>query len=194
MTVPSIKGIQSIVEDLERLLHTAQLRQEELEAQLTPDDLTLLDSKIGPATWVPIDTYRRMVDVLISIEAQGDTEGYLFQRGWRAAERLHQSGLYSQFDAKLERWGMRVGKLIVTLGPAMYNFTEWKFELEPGTPVRAFRITVSNAAQFPDCARFTAHGFIAYLAHSATGLTVQVASERTTDGRIIFAGSTEDQG
>jgi hypothetical protein len=192
MTVPSIKGtgFQSAVDDIQRLLDARQLTREELEAQLTPDDLIILDSKIGPTTWVPIDTYRRIVDLLISIEAHGDPEGYLFQRGWRAAERLHKGGLYSQFDATAVKWGMRVGKLIVTLGPVMYNFTEWEFELEPGQPIRAFRVIVRNADQFPECARFTAQGFIEYVARSATGMTIRVTSERMPGGRIVFAGSS----
>jgi hypothetical protein len=131
MTVPSIKGtgFQSAVDDIRRLLDSRQLTREELEAQLTPDDLLILESKIGPFTWVPVDTYARVVDVLIAIEAEGDPEGYLFERGWRAAERLHKAGLYSQFEASLEKWGLRVGKLIVTLGPELWNFTEWEFEL-----------------------------------------------------------------
>lgn len=189
MTVPSIKGtgFQSVIDDIQRLLDTRQLTREELEAQLTPDDLIILESKIGPASWVPIDTYRRVVDILISVEAHGDPEGYLFQRGWRAAERLHKAGVYSQFDATVEKWGMRVGKLIVTLGPVMYNFTEWAFELE--TAARAFRVVVRAGVEFPECARFTALGFIEYLARSATGLTLRVTSERLPDGRIIFTGN-----
>ena len=193
MTVPSVKGIQPIVDDLRRLLETGELTREELGARLTPKDLAILESKIGPATWVPIDTYRRALDVLISIEAQGDTEGYLFRRGWRVARSLHKVGLYCQFDAKSEKWGMNVGKLIVTLGPALFNFTEWKFELEPGTPPRAFKIIVSDADQFPDCLRFTAHGFIAYLAQSAASLTLRVTSERLPDGRILFAAKADGE-
>ena len=192
MTVPSIKGtgFQSAIDDIQRLLDTRQLTREDLEAQLTPDDLIILESKIGPTTWVPIDTYRRVVDILIAVEAQGDPEGYLFQRGWRAAERLHKAGLYSQFDATAEKWGMRVGKLIVTLGPVLWNFTEWTFELEPGLPVRGFRLIVRDAAVLPECARFTSHGFIEYLARSAAGLTLRVTSERRPGGVIIFTAST----
>ena len=193
MTVPSVKGIQPIVADIRRLLDTGQLTREQLEAQLTPDDLAILESKIGPATWVPIDTYRRALDVLVSIEAHGDPEGYLFRRGWRVARRLHEVGLYCQFDATVGKWGMRVGQLIATLGPALFNFTEWKFELDPGIPARAFKVIVSDAAQFPDCVRFTAQGFIAYLAHSAAGLELRVTSQRMPDGRIIFAANADDQ-
>lgn len=191
MTVPAINGtgFQSVAEDIQRLLDTRQLTQEELEAQLDPDDLIILESKVGPTAWVPVDTYRRVVDLLVAIEAHGDPEGYLFQRGWRAAERLHKAGLYSQFDATAEKWGMRVGKLLVTLGPALWNFTQWTFELGPGLPVRGFRLVVREAGPLPECARFTCHGFIEYLARSAAGLTLRVTSERLPGGLIIFTAS-----
>jgi hypothetical protein len=191
MTVPSIKGtgFQSAVDDIQRLLDAGQLTREELEAQLAPEDLQILESKIGPLSWIPVETYRRVVDVLIAIEAQGDPEGYLFQRGWRAAERLHKAGLYSQFEASLEKWGLRVGKLIVTLGTELWNFTEWKFEVIPGLPLRGFRLIVSDAAALPECARFTSHGFIEYLARMATGLTLRVTSERAPGGRILFTAT-----
>lgn len=189
--VPSIKGsgFQSALEDLQRLLDTRKLTREEMEDQLAPDDLIILESKIGPATWVPMDTYRRVLDLLVLIEAHGDVEGYLFQRGWRAAERLHKAGLYSQFDATAEKWGTRVGKLVVTLGPVMYNFTEWRFDVDAEAPLGKFRITVSNAAEFPDCARFTAQGFIEYIARSATSRTVRVTSERLSDGSIVYSAN-----
>ncbi|HYB12149.1 MAG TPA: hypothetical protein VEG67_01685 [Myxococcota bacterium] len=190
MTVPSVIGLgfQSAVDDLQRLLDTRQLTREELEEQLTPDDLIIVESKIVPTSWIPVDTYRRVVDILVSIEAQGDPEGYLFQRGWRAAERLHKAGLYSQFDASAEKWGLRVGKLIVTLGHDLWNFTKWEFELL-GLPVWGFRVIVSEAEHLPEVARFTTHGFMEYLARSATGLTLRVTSERFPGGRIVFTGN-----
>jgi len=193
MTIPSVKGVQPLVDDIRRLLDTGQLTRRKLEEQLTAEDLLILESKVGPTTWVPVDTYRRALDLLISIEAQGDPEGYLFRRGWSIAEHLHQAGLYCQFDATREKWGTRVGNLMVTLAPVMFNFTRWRFELDPGLPIHAFKVIVSDAAQLPDCARFTAQGFIAYLAHSAAGLSVHVTSQRTPDGRIIFSAKADDE-
>jgi len=193
MTVPSVKGIQPIVDDLQRLLGTGQLTRKQLEAQLTAADLAILESKVGPATWVPMDTYRRALDLLISIEAQGDPEGYLFRRGWSVAERLRKVGLYCQFDATTEKWGMRVGKLMVTLAPVLFNFTQWKFELDPRIPPRGFRVIVSDAVHFPDNARFLAQGFIAYLAHSAARLMLRVTSQRITNGCIIFHATADDE-
>jgi hypothetical protein len=193
--VPAVRGslFQFVLDHVQRLLDAGQLTRKELAAQLTPDDLDILSTKIGPATWVPIDTYRRTFDLLVSIEAPGDPEGYLFERGWRAAEGLHKTGLYSQFEASTEKWGMRVGKLIVTLGPVIYNFTEWSFEFDPGPPT-GFRVTVRNAAELPECGRFAAAGFIEYLARSATGLTLRITSERLPGGNIIFTGAPSGGG
>src|SRR5215469_12238463 len=132
--VPSVRGslFQFVLEHIQQLLDTGRLTRKQLEAELTLEDLDILSARIGPATWVPIDTYRRTFDLLVSVEAPGNSEAYLFERGWSAAERLHKAGLYSQFEASTEKWGMRVGRLIVTLGPVMYNFTNWAFELDPG--------------------------------------------------------------
>jgi hypothetical protein len=190
VTVPSIRGsiFQSILDHLGEVLERSEAVREEFESQLTADDLVVLESKIGPATWVPIDTYRRVVDFLVALEAEGDPEGYLFRGGWRVAERLHELGLYSQFDASIEKWGTRVGKLIVTLGPVMYNFGEWAFEFAPGL-LPAFRVTVRNASKLPECGRFAAVGFVEYLARSATGLAIRVTSERLPEGDIVFTGN-----
>jgi hypothetical protein len=192
MTLPSVRGtgFQSAADDIQRLLDTHRLTRDELEARLTPDDVLLLESKISATTWIPVDTYRRVVELLVSIEAEGDPEGYLFQRGWRAAERLHKAGLYSQFDATMEKWGTRVGRLIVTLSSELWNFTEWTFELEPGLPLRGFRLIVRGAGELPECARLTSHGFIEYLTRSAVGLTLRVTSERLPGGVVIFTATT----
>jgi hypothetical protein len=188
--VPSVRGslFQFVLEHIQQLLDTGRLTRKQLEAELTLEDLDLLSTRIGPAAWVPIDTYRRTFDLLVSVEAPGNSEAYLFERGWSAAERLHKAGLYSQFEASTEKWGMRVGRLIVTLGPVMYNFTNWAFELDPGPPA-GFRVTVRNAAELPDCGRFAAAGFIEYLARSATGLALRITSERLPDGTIVFMGA-----
>jgi len=186
--VPSVRGslFQFVLEHIQLLLDTGRLTRKQLEAQLTPEDLDLLSARIGPATWVPIDTYRRTFDLLVSIEAPRNSETYLFERGWSAAERLHKGGLYTQFEASTEKWGVRVGKLIVTLGPVIYNFTEWEFEVDRPA---GFRVTVRNAAELPECGRIAAAGFIEYLARSATGLALRITSERLPDGTIVFMGA-----
>jgi hypothetical protein len=88
MTVPSIKGtaFQSVVDDVHRLLAAKRLSREELEARLTGEDLEILDAKVNPTAWYPIDTYERTVDLLARKQAPLRTQEYLTERGALAAE------------------------------------------------------------------------------------------------------------
>lgn len=186
---PSIKatGFQSAADDLNRLIETGKLSREEVEARVQAGDLRYLDKQLAATTWVPIDTYRRVVEILIEIEAGGTApEVYLHNRGVRAAQRLHKAGLYRQFDASSETWGNRVGKIATTMAAVLYNFTKWSFELghERGT----FTITVDEAAEFPDVARYTAQGYIEYASRVVSGGNERVTSQRPLPSRVLFKG------
>lgn len=160
---PSIKatGFQSAADDLNKLIEAGKLSREEVEARLQLADLRYLDKQLAATTWVPIETYRRVAEILVEVEAGGSApEVYLHNRGVRAAQRLHKAGLYRQFEASSETWGNRVGKIATTMSAVLYNFTKWTFEL--GEQRGFFTITVDEAAEFPDVARYTAQGYIEY--------------------------------
>ncbi len=186
MTVPSIKGtaFQSVVDDVQRLLAAGRLSREELEARLTGEDLEILDAKVNPTAWYPIDTYDRAVDVLARKEAPLRTEEYLVGRGLKAAERLAALGIYSQLDATSEHMGVRVGKVIVTISRAIYNFTS--FHYEPGTDGVSFSIRVEDAAAFPEAARFATQGFVEHVASRAAGYAMRVSSERPSHDVVVY--------
>ena len=188
MVQPSIKatGFQSAADDLNRLIETGKISREEVEARVQTGDLRYLDKQLAATTWVPIDTYRRVVEILIEIEAQGAPEVYLHKRGVRAAQRLHKQGLYRQFEASTETWGNRVGKIATTMAAVLYNFTKWSFELGSGRGI--FIITVDEAAEFPDVARYTAQGYIEYTSRVVSGGNERVTSERPSPGRVLFKG------
>ena len=186
---PSIKAtaFQPAADDLNRLIETGKISREEVEARLRAEDLRYLDKQLAATTWVPIDGYRRVVEILIELEAGGSTpEVYLHNRGVRAAQRLHKAGLYRQFEASSETWGNRVGKIAVTMAAVLYNFTKWSFEL--GSERGLFTITVDEAAEFPDVARYTAQGYIEYTSRIVSGGNERVTSERPSPGRIVFKG------
>ena len=188
MVLPSIKatGFQSAADDLNRLIETGKISREEVEARVQTGDLRYLDKQLAATTWVPIDTYRRVVEILIEIEANGPPEVYLHNRGVRAAQRLHKAGLYRQFEASSETWGNRVGKIATTMAAVLYNFTKWSFELGSGRGI--FTITVDEAAEFPDVARYTAQGYIEYTSRVVSGGNERVTSERPSPARILFKG------
>ena len=95
-----VKGtaIASVVEDLNRLLQEGKISREELEARLEADDPEVLEQKIVPALWYPMETYGRFVEILFDREGGRRTE-YLVERGRRAAQRIRATGLYSQLSA-----------------------------------------------------------------------------------------------
>jgi len=185
---PSIKatGFQSAADDLKKLVDAGRISRAEVEARLRVEDLRFLDKQLAATTWVPIDTYARLVQILIEVEANGPAEAYLHARGVRAAQRLHRAGLYRQFDAKTETWGNRVGKIVTTMSLVLYNFTKWTFEA--GTQRGLFLLTVDEATEFPEVARFTTQGFIEYASRTVSGGNEVVTSERARKDQIVFHG------
>ena len=184
---PSIKatGFQSAADDLTRLVDAGRISRGEVEARLRTDDLRYLDKQLAATTWVPIDTYARIVDILVELEANGPAEVYLHNRGVRAGQRLHKAGLYRQFEASADDWGNRVGKIATTMAAVLYNFTRWTFELGAG---RTWQIVVDEAAEFPEVARYTTQGFIEYASRTVSGGNELVRSERVGRDRLIYKG------
>jgi hypothetical protein len=186
VAAPSIKGMamQSAVVDVARLLEAKRVTPEELEVRLTAADLQLLDDKLNPAAWYPIESYRRFVRLLVDKEAHGRVEEYLMQRGWRAAERIKNTGLYGQLEASRETWGARVGRIVVSIASVLYNFTRWSIELvEEDKP---YRVIVDDARAFVDECRYTAQGFVAYASTLVGGGPVDVTSSRPTPDRVVY--------
>jgi hypothetical protein len=183
-----VKGtaIQSVVEDLNRLLQEGKLSREELEARLQADDLEVLEQKIVPALWYPIGTYGRFVEILFERDGRRSTE-YLVQRGRRAAERIRSMGLYAQLAASREGWGNRIGKIFVSLGPAMFKDSAWSFDILEEQPLR-YRIEMRVSADFPDLCRHSTQGFIDYLTQLDAKGRMRVTSERSSPTLIVFFG------
>ena len=182
--VPSIKGsaFQSVVEDVKRLIDSGRLDADEVSEKLSGKDRGILDAVVTPVAWLPIATYGRLLDLLASEEGGADPVDYLRKRGARAAERL-LSGSYSGFVAESGTWGPRVGQMMLGVGKLLYNFTEWTFRELPGG---VFEIGVEKAAELPEAARHTAHGFLHWFAERAAGKPMQVESTRTSPDRIVF--------
>jgi hypothetical protein len=135
---------------------------------------------------VPIETYRRVVEILIDLEANGRPEAYLHARGQRAGERLHKLGAYRQFQASTETWGRRVGKISVTLSSVLYNFTKWTFESVDDSG--SFTIVVDEAREFPEVMRLVSQGFIEYTSRAVSKGDERVTSRRVSPDRIVFTG------
>jgi len=134
MAVPSIKGtaFQSAHDDVHALLARRAITQAALKLVLEAKDLRLLEEKVSPASWYPMDSYDRMLRLLCEKEARGKTEEYLIARGVKAGERIAATGIYQQLDATTETLGTRTGRIVVTVAGLIFNFTRWQFERAGG--------------------------------------------------------------
>lgn len=184
MDVPSVKGsaFQSVVEDVKRLVDEGRIDLDDLGGQLTEKDRGMLDAVVTPVSWVPIETYGRMLELLAREEGGKDPAAYLHERGARAAERL-LSGNYAVFAAEPGTWGPRVGQTMTGIGKLLYNFTDWKFRR---VDEEIFEIDCDQAREYPEPARLTAQGFLHWFAERAAGRPMQVESHRPDSDRITF--------
>jgi hypothetical protein len=193
MSRSGVKGtaLESVVLDINRLVEDGTIKLDALEARLPSQDVYILESKIQAALWYPLDTFGRLTELLLESEGRGDVR-YLVERGRRAAERIVASGIYSQLSAGMaETYGDRVGKVMVTLGPAMFRDTTWSYEavLAPNGGARVgSRIVMRAPVEFPDVCRHSTAGFIGFLSERTLEVPYVMASERTDPQTVVFVG------
>jgi hypothetical protein len=182
--VPSIKGsaFRSVREDVKRLVDQGRIDPEELLSFLSDKDRELLDTVITPVSWVPIETYAHMLELLALEEGGNDTIRYLRDRGARAAEQL-LSGTYQSFAAEPGTWGRHVGEAMMGMGKLLYNFSDWSFHVETDD---VCEIRVTDALHFLDPARFTAEGFLKWFAEHAADRPMRVESSRPSPDRVVI--------
>ena len=185
--VGGVKGtaIESVVADVNRVVESGGISRADLELRLEAEDLELLDQKLLPSAWYSLGSYGRLMQLLFETEGRRRIE-YLVERGRRAAERIRNAGLYAQLSADRNRWGDRLGSMMVTIGPAMYRDTEWSFRLLAASGGLRFEIEISVPESFPDVCRHATQGFIEYTAIHASGQNVRVSSERVGPTRIVI--------
>ena len=182
---PSIKGmaLQSVTEDVHRLLAAERITRQDLAKRLGADDLSHLDEATVPGLWYPITLYAGLLELLRDVEGGGRDE-YLIERGVHAAERLMQVGAYRHFLQSADRWGERAGQAMIQLASVFYDFTQWKLTHEPDSDV--YTLDVTGAGEFPEAARLTAQGFVQVLFERMAGGPVRVASGRTAPDRLHY--------
>ena len=163
---PAIKGsaFGAVVTDLNCAIEQGRISRDEVEARLEPGDIPVLDSKAVVSSWYPIETYRRLAELLVDVEGRG-RPAYLRERGARAAERLFAAGVYQQLrfgDERAqelqgggEKWGQRDGAIMATLAGAIFNFSRWRFEVVDAAR-RIYLIEVTEALALPEVARLAA--------------------------------------
>jgi hypothetical protein len=191
--VPSIKGsaLSSVVEDVRALLESGLVSDDRLEAMLAPSDLSLLEAKIQPALWYPIDSYARLTELLLEVSGRGDPQ-YVVERGARAAQRLWESGLYVQLEHGEEkaanarrRGGVmsdRDARVVTTLSGAIFNFTRWSYRA--GDPDAV--IEVNEAEAWPQVSVWAARGFLEYVVSRLRRIETAIEAVRVAPDRVEF--------
>jgi len=190
---PCIKGsaLSSVVEDVRALCDSGRITIDRLEAALEASDIALLEAKIQPALWYPIESYERLTRLLLDVVGRGDPQ-YVADRGARAAQRLWESGLYVQLQhgeekaAKARRVGgamtERDARMITTLSGAIFNFTRWSYRT--GEPDAV--IEVSEAADWPEVSVWAARGFLEYVVSRLRRVETRVEAVRVAPDRVEF--------
>jgi hypothetical protein len=179
----SIKGsvIVAVTDDLLRLVDAGRIARDVLEARLEARDVEILDAKIQPALWYPIESYDRPLRALVGFDGGRDPEAYLRARGRKTAQRLAEAGLYAQLrgDAQAASLDLAQVKRTLSLWAAMVNFSQASVTQESDAP-RAFRIDVSDAAKFPLVLRQANAGFLegVFSGLAQRAVTVSIEGER----------------
>jgi hypothetical protein len=190
MSVPSIKGsvFEGLMADLRAAAAAGRADLDELRELLDDKDRDLLDGEVATIQWVPIRAYTAILDYLARVEGAADPVAYLHRRGEVACDRLI-GGIYKAFKVEAGQWAPRTGEIMMGMGKLLYNFTRWSFS-DLGAGV--YQITCEEAADFPDCAVETAHGFIERYASRASGRAVKVESTRPTRAKVLYRVSLRD--
>jgi len=190
---PCIKGsaLSSVVEDVRALRDSGRIPADRLEATLEAADLALLEAKIQPALWYPIQSYSRLTRLLLDVVGRGDPQ-YVADRGARAAQRLWESGLYVQLQhgeekaAKARRVGGamtdRDARMITTLSGAIFNFTRWSYRTGETDAV----IEVNEAADWPEVSVWAARGFLEYVVSRLRRVETRIEANRVARDRVEF--------
>ena len=161
---PETKGLLliSIVADVSRLEREGRISREDLEEELGPEALKVIDAGLSPVSWYSPLVYRDLARVLMRREGRGlDDMEYLRRRGERAGERLLESGLYQQLDylkRQVEARGMRRVdresfeqslRLIVSMPAALMKGGKWTVGQDPDHPDRV-QIEVTGVQGLPE--------------------------------------------
>jgi len=171
----NVKGsiIAGVIDDLAALRHAGRLADDQLECALEPGDIELLHTKPNPASWYPMASYTRLLELLYTIDGGGlDRETFFDQRGRKNAERLMDAGMYQQL-AFVDRWAQEAGKgespgvaefqrnmkLAMTLASSIYSVGKWDSVSDPDHADRLM-VTVDEASDYSEPMCWAVIGFL----------------------------------
>jgi hypothetical protein len=187
-TPPSIKGVvlANLINDVVELRNSGAISPDAIETRLEKADIELLETKPGPADWVPIDQFRRLSELLWELEGGCDPK-YLQRRGHASAELVLASGVYPQVDFLMNRYdtsdlsSSRASlKLVVTLQGSLINFGDWLIEEDP-IRENQLQIRITDATAFPEVLCHSMVGFLNRMAETRRNVALWFYERPTPD-------------
>jgi hypothetical protein len=191
----SIKGTAFLLarRDVLALVETGRLSRVALERRLQAEDLSFLDANPMPTSWYPVETYDRLLRVLMDIEGGGETS-YLVQRARKGMEALMRGGIYKQLERaeavareQGDGWFERTGHILATLPTAFFDKGSWRLSRDERK--KMFTLEGSGLEKLPQNVAHIVQGAVEYAAEQLIESPVRVAVQRTRDGRVVFVGT-----
>jgi hypothetical protein len=178
--------IQSVWEDLNRLLREGGLSRETAELRLEARDLDLLDGKVEPALWYPNDTYVRWAQLLAEGCGVKDPESFWTERGRRAADRLLAGpSTVRKMVEGAKSFGNEAGRALMRLPQLVLSYGQWSFEM----PAQGhWAVDVRAAEALPDSLRFSFQGAGERISAALTASQTRVTSVRPRADHVRFEG------
>jgi hypothetical protein len=191
----SIKGTAFLLarRDVLALVESGRLSRVALERRLEAADLPHLDANPLPTSWYPVETYDRLLRVLMDIEGGGET-GYLVQRARKGMEALMRGGIYKQLERaeavareQGDGWFERTGHILATLPTAFFDKGSWRLSRDERK--KMFTLEGSGLEKLPPNVAHIVQGAVEYAAEQLIETPVRVSVQRTRDGRLVFVGT-----
>ena len=174
--------MQAAVRRLQAHRDSGKLTDEVLEAKLEPEDLDMLEQRISPTLWYPIDAYDRVMDVLRETEGGMGDDWWVQYGAASAAEILDFRPIQALLRAA-RGFGPRAGTVLVRMSPLYFNFSKWRFD---GESLEDFEVEVTEAEPMSEPCRLIVLGFLRHLAQEFLGHEILLESDRPAHGRIIY--------
>jgi hypothetical protein len=158
------------------------ISRDALEVQLSADALRLLEQKVEPSLWYPLDAVDELSRLLVDFEGEGDPR-YMCTVGERSLHGLLERDTFRNFiEGAMLQIGNE-GPTLIRLAGLIYDFGCWTFE---GDDLREFVVTLDEAGSLPEIAPHTICGFMEALVAHCSDHRVRVTLDRPSRDRVIF--------
>lgn len=181
---PSLKGT-SVAYAVKRLLahrKAGELTDDLIESRLEPEDRAILENRVRPTLWYPIENFDRLMLLLRDIEGGADDEWWV-EYGVESAADILSFAPIQIILRGARSFGPRAGKALVKMSSLYFNVGRWRFE---GDSMESYEVEVSEAEGLSDICRLISLGFLRYVTRDFVGREVGIESSRPTRDLILY--------